>query len=339
MLRVGVIGLGMMGNTHLDVYAKRDDVQVVAISDANPRRLSGEERAAGNVEGQAQGAFDINSVKKYPEGKKLIRDKSIDIVDICLPTPLHAKYAKFALKAGKHVMLEKPAARTAKDALKLAAFARKSDKMMMVGMCMRFWPGWTWLKEAVCSQAYGRVYAAHFRRVANHPGGPFYTDGEQCGGAILDLHIHDTDFIQYVFGMPSQVRSVGYTKLTGQTDHVMTRYVYEGENAPPMVVAEGGWVMSPGFGFSMQYTVNFERATAIFDLAGKDVLTLVENGQRRGIPLDPGMGYEREIDYFLNCVKTGQKPTIVTLESAAKSVAIVEAEARSVRTGKPVKIK
>ncbi len=339
MLRVGVIGLGMMGNTHLDVYAKRTDVQVVAISDANPRRLSGEERAAGNIEGQAKASFDINAVKKYEEGKKLIRDKSIDIVDICLPTPLHARYLKYALKAGKHVMLEKPVARTAKEALRLVKLTQKTDRMVMVGMCMRFWPGWTWLKDAVQNQTYGKVYAAHFRRVANHPGGAFYSDGEQCGGAILDLHIHDTDFIQYLFGMPRAVQSVGYTKLTGHTDHVMTRYIYEGPNAPPMVVAEGGWVMSPGFGFSMRYTVNFEKATAIFDLDSKDVLTLVENGQRRGIPLEQAMGYEKEIDYFINCVKTGQKPSIVTVESAANSVKIVEAEIKSVRKNKTVKIK
>ena len=110
MTRVGVIGLGMMGNTHLDVYAKRDDVEVVAISDLLPDRLSGETVVGGNVEGQAQGGFDINrpGLKKYDEGKKLIKDKSIELVDICMPTHLHVEYARRALKAGKHVLVEKP---------------------------------------------------------------------------------------------------------------------------------------------------------------------------------------------------------------------------------------
>ncbi len=82
MVRVGIIGLGMMGNTHLDVYAKRDDVEVVAIADMDPRRLSGEEKAGGNIEGQASGGFDINAkgLKKYDDGKKLIRNKNVDLV-------------------------------------------------------------------------------------------------------------------------------------------------------------------------------------------------------------------------------------------------------------------
>lgn len=335
MIRVGVIGLGMMGNTHLDVYSKRSDVEVVAISDLNPDRLSGKERAAGNVEGQAQGAFDINKVKKYPEGKDLIKDKSIDLVDVCLTTPLHLEYAKYALKKGKHVLCEKPMARTARDAKKLAAIAAKSDKMFMIAQCMRFWPGWTWLKDAIDKQTYGKVFAAHFRRVAQHPGGPFYVDGSQCGGAALDLHIHDADFINYVFGVPKAVQSIGYTKITGETDHIITSYQYDNI---PLVSAEGCWVMSPGFGFKMQYTINFERATAQFDLAAADKLTLCANGTCSAVSIDSKMGYELEIDYFLSCIKTGQKPTTVTPESAADSVRIVEAEVKSLRTGRAVKL-
>ncbi|MCE9590330.1 MAG: Gfo/Idh/MocA family oxidoreductase [Planctomycetes bacterium] len=337
MIRVGVIGLGMMGNTHLDVYTKRKDVQVVAVSDKNPDRLSGKVRAGGNVKGQAKAGFDLAAFERFDEGMDLIAHPGIDVVDICLPTPLHMKYALAALKAGKHVLLEKPMARTAKDAAKLAKAAKTSKKNVMVAMCMRFWPGWTWLKEAVDNKTYGKVRAAHFRRVANHPGGPFYSDGDQSGGAILDLHIHDTDFIQHVFGVPSSVRSWGYSKETNKIDHVVTHYEYA--RGGPMIFAEGCWCMSPGFGFSMNYTVNFENATAIFDLAAADTLTLVHQGKRSAVKLDPRMGYELEIDYFLNCVKKGVKPTVVTLDGAANSVKIVEAEAKSIATGKPVKVK
>ena len=66
MLNVGVIGLGMMGVTHLDVYTAMPGAKVVAVADAIADRLSGRERAAGNVKGQAQGAFDLASVKGTP---------------------------------------------------------------------------------------------------------------------------------------------------------------------------------------------------------------------------------------------------------------------------------
>lgn len=335
-MKVGVIGLGMMGLTHLDVYQKRSDVQVVAISDKDADRLTGRTKAAGNVEGQAQGGFDYSSARQYDEGMKVIADKEIELVDICLPTPMHVEYAVAALKAGKHLLVEKPLGRYAKDAAKLVKASQKAKGMSMVAMCMRFWPGWTWLKQAVDQQTYGKVYAAHFRRVASHPGRGFYTDGSQCGGAILDLHIHDTDFIQYCFGIPQAVTSKGYMKDTSEIDHIVTHYQYENI---PLVVAEGGWSMAPGFGFKMQYTVNFERATAIFDIGAEKKLMLVENGQSREIPLESKMGYELEIDYFLNCIKTGVKPATVTLESGMNSVKIIEAEEKSVKTGKTVKVK
>ena len=156
-----------------------------------------------------------------------------------------------------------------------------------------------------------------------------------CGGAILDLHIHDTDFVQYLFGMPKSVFSTGYSKITSAIDHVVTRYEYENV---PLVIAEGGWAMAKGYGFTMQYMVNFDRATAVFDIANAQPLTLIENGKAAPVTLPGGMGYEHEINYFLDCITKGVKPSIVTPESAALSVRIVEAEVKSVKTGRPVKL-
>src|SRR5690242_8903515 len=89
MINVGVIGLGMMGLTHLDVYAGSKLAKVVAIADPDPARRTGKSKAAGNVEGQAQGRFDVTSVTGYADGMELIRDPNVHVVDICLPTPLH----------------------------------------------------------------------------------------------------------------------------------------------------------------------------------------------------------------------------------------------------------
>ena len=207
----------------------------------------------------------------------------------------------------------------------------------MIGMCMRFWPGWDWVKAAIDDQRFGRVRAAQFRRVTSHPGGPFYANGDACGGALLDLHVHDTDFVKYCFGMPEAVASVGYSHVTDKVDHVFTRYDYPDG---PVVTAEGGWAMSPGFGFEMQFAVNFERATAKFDSANASPLTLFEPGHDgRAVELVPGMGYEHEIGYFLDCIKRGQAPTRVTVADAAETMKIAEAEERSVaRAGRPVKV-
>ncbi len=334
MINVGVIGLGMMGNTHLDVYANLEGVKVVAVADRDPKRLAGEDRAGGNIEGQAQGGFDLQSVARYAEGDELIADPSVQVIDLCAPTPAHLALGEAALASGKHLLIEKPLARTAADAKRLADAADQAAGLAMPAMCMRFWPGWTWLKRVIDEQAYGRVLAATFRRVAQHPGGPFYENGDACGGAILDLHIHDTDFIQHCFGPPRRVFSRGYSKITNTVDHVVTQYEYDGV---PLVTAEGGWAMADGFGFSMRYTVNFERATAVFDLAAEHPLTLHEPGKEaQPIELEPGMGYAHEIAYFLDCVRKGEAPSVVTMRDAARAVRIIEAEAQSIASGEPV---
>ncbi|MEO0514194.1 MAG: Gfo/Idh/MocA family oxidoreductase [Planctomycetota bacterium] len=334
MTKIGVIGLGMMGGTHLDAYAKLDQAHVIAVADADEERRTGRATAAGNIEGQAQGGFDFSAVKQYADAAELIADPEVELVDICLPTPLHVRFAIQALEAGKHVLIEKPIARHAEDAARLVAAAEAAPGLAMCAMCMRFWPGWDWLKRVVDEQTYGKPLAAHFRRVTSHPGGPFYIDGEQCGGAILDLHIHDSDFVQHTFGMPEAVFSQGYSKHTGQTDHVVTQYLY-GQDGP-MVSAEGGWAMQDGFGFEMQYTVNFEKATAVFDLGAEHALNVIaSDGQKTPIELPAGMGYDHELAYFLDCIAKGVAPQVVTLEDAARSLRLVEAEARSIATGQP----
>ncbi|MGI6496081.1 MAG: Gfo/Idh/MocA family protein [Kiritimatiellia bacterium] len=339
MVKVGVIGIGTMGSTHLDEYAKHPLAKIVAVSDIDPERLSGRARVQGNIEGQAKGQFDLGTARQYDEGMKLIRDRDVQLVDICLPTPLHLKYARAALKAGKHVMVEKPLARTAREADRLARAAEEAaaaGQMAMPAMCMRFWPGWDWLKGAIDDGRYGRVVSAHFRRLSSHPGTGFYNSGDECGGAILDLHIHDTDFVQWCFGMPQTVTSHGYSKNTSAIDHVYTRYGFGDDG--PMVTAEGGWAMSNGYPFTMQFTVNCERASIAFDAAASPALKVYRDGRTEAVPLAEGLGYTHEIHYFLDCIERGTPPRTVTIADAARSVKIVEAEVASIRKGRTVRV-
>lgn len=347
MKNIGVIGLGMMGSTHLDVYAKLDNARVVAVADSDEARRTGRAAAGGNIEGQAKGGFDFASVRQYADAEQLIDDPEVEVVDICLPTPLHTRFAIRALEAGKHVLIEKPLARNSAQVAELIAAAEKAPGRSMCAMCMRFWPGWDWLADAVRDQTFGRVLSAHFRRMTSHPDGRFYADGDACGGAILDLHIHDSDFVRHCFGMPEAVFSRGYSRHTDQTDHVVTQYIYPDQSSGsgeasargPVVSAEGSWALTQGFGFEMQYTVNFEKATAAFDLGGDPVLTLTEPGKKpRGVELQAGMGYEHELAYFIRCLEEDRAPQVVTLADAGESVRLIEAEVKSVQTGTIVTI-
>lgn len=335
MLKVGIVGLGMMGRTHYEAYQKIEGVEVAAIADINPARAGGDlTGTAGNVLAGGVQQLPMDKIKGMLDYHQLLAMKEIDIIDICTRTPQHAEMTVAALEAGKHVLCEKPLGRNPADAQRIVDAAAKAKGFFMPAMCMRFWPEWAWAKEAVASGRYGKVLSAHFRRVASFPGG-WYKDGDACGGAVLDLHIHDSDFVFYLFGMPRGVFSRGHNRPTSQIDHVVTQYLYDDVSS---VVAEGSWTLADGYGFTMRYTINFENATADFDLARPDTLLLFHEGKSQPIRTNGQTGYEEELGYFVNCVRQGKKPAVVSAADALPGLKIVEAEIKSIRDGQVIRL-
>jgi predicted dehydrogenase len=162
-----------------------------------------------------------------------------------------------------------------------------------------------------------------------------YFKGEDSGGGLLDLHIHDTDFVQFCFGRPRSVFSTGFSRFSGAIDHVVTQYqVASGAS----VYAEGSWIMTEGFGFNMAYTVVFENATADYDFArGAEPLRLFEKGQApRAVQCEGGDGYVGELRHMIQAIQSGQPPSIVTVQDGLSAVEICEAEEQSVKTGQVV---
>jgi predicted dehydrogenase len=212
--------------------------------------------------------------------------------------------------------------------------AANAKGFFMPAMVMRFWPEWAWLKQTIDAKTYGKALAARFRRVSAPPGWSksSYFKGDESGGALLDLHIHDTDFVQFCFGHPRSVFSTGTTRFSGAVDHVVTSYQVA-DGIP--VTAEGSWLMSESFGFKMEYTVNFERATVDFDLArGAEALRVCEEGQpARTIQCEAVDGYLVELRYMIECIQKGTAPSVVTAADGLSAVEICEAEERSVKTG------
>ena len=258
------------------------------------------------------------------------RDDRIDLVTVATPNATHFEITKAFLENGFHVLCEKPLARNTSALLKLKEVAAESPGFFMPAMCLRFWPEWRWLKLKIESGEYGKVFDARFRRVAEPPpwGRQNYFHGQASGGGLFDLHIHDTDFVQYCIGLPKAVFSQGYSKHSGAIDHVITLY----ETASEAVIsAEGSWAMTEGFGFNMAYTVNFEKATVDFDIArSEDPLRVYRPGlDAESITCEGGDGYIGEMDYFLRCIESNTPPSIVTLDDGLGSVRICEAEEKS----------
>ncbi len=336
-VNVAVVGLGFMGLTHINAYRKLSGVNIVAVCDAVRQPVNG---VLGGVTGNVAGsdAVDLGpDVRAYTRIEDLLTDGEVDLVDLCVPTPLHVPQTLAALAAGKHVICEKPLARTSTEARAIVDAAAAASTFFMPAMCMRFWPGWAWLKDLVAQETYGRALTARFRRVSAPPGWSrdTYFKGGDSGGALFDLHVHDTDFVQFVFGRPTKVYSTGVSRFSGATDHVVTQYTVPNGAA---VYSEGSWLLASGFG--MSYTVMFENATIDYDSArGADALLVLEpDKEPRVVPLEGPDGYVLELDHMLTAIRTGQPTTVVTAADGLSAVEICEAEERSVRTGEVVSL-
>jgi len=328
-VNVGVIGLGFMGATHLRAYAAaaRDGFpcRVVAVSDKSADRRAGAGAAGGNIgDAKQELLFDPASVRAYERASDLLADPGVSLVSVCTPTDTHVELALAAINAGKHVLLEKPVALRSADAQRLADAARAARTLCMPAMCMRFWPGWTLLRDAVRDGRWGGLRALTLHRLGSGPtwSQSFYQDVTRSGGALVDLHIHDTDFVVHLLGTPAAVRS------SGGPMHITTLYDFPA--LPGVAVcAEGSWSMNPAFGFRMQYRAAFERATVEFDLAKSPAVTVFADGAATQPDLPAGTGYDGQVRHLISAITAGARNLDATLDEAVTVARVLEAEARS----------
>ena len=337
-LGIGIIGFGFMGRTHAAAYrdAKKAgyDCQVLGICDRRPPEESLEESPGrrGNLEKKdEEPLFDAGAVRFHTDPKELFADPKIELVSICTPTDSHVNLALEALEAGKHVLLEKPIALDSDSAQRLAEVASSTETLCMPAMCMRFWPGWTWLKETIETEEFGAVRSASFRRIGPPPNWSpeVYSNVERTGGALFDLHIHDADFVRFCFGAPVSVSA------SGSLDHLTCLYHFD--PGPTHVVCEGGWDATPGFPFHMGFTVIFEQATAVFSLGSETPLTLAIDGETREIALEDQSGYDGEIRHLLDAVRN-QSPLRATCSEALELTRMLEAERKSLEIRQSVSL-
>ncbi|CAM3315231.1 Gfo/Idh/MocA family oxidoreductase [Paenibacillus taichungensis] len=326
MLKVGLIGFGFMGRMHFDNYVRLasegEPVELVAICDLRIEELKNG-KAAGNMATE-QEVYDLTPYRLYDNIDAMLEQEELDIIDITLPTPLHAELTCSLLEKGLHVLCEKPVARHSAEGWKMAQTAKETGKTLMIGQCLRFWPAYAYLKSVVEDRRYGAVNAGYFFRGSGLPQ-EWFLDGEKSGGCILDMHIHDADIIHWVFGKPDQVSTLARNVIPGSGyDTVSTNYVYPDGK---VLNAQADWTLGGDYGFSMTYRVNLEQGNLVF-----------ENGELKVNPndasgfvaeLSPDSGYYHQLKYFIQSVQAGTPVSVCTPESATGTLELIEAEMRS----------
>ena len=338
MKKVAIAGFGFMGRMHYGEWSKLKDAEVVAVCDANVAQFT------AKTVGNKKGAFSAKlpkRVRAYTDFNEMLAAGGFDIVDITLPTPCHATLTIQALKAGYHVMCEKPMALSVKDCDAMLAAAGRAKGTLFVAQCARFSPQYAWLKEAVEDGRYGKVVAGDFTRFCPAPGwGPggksWFLDEAKSGGAAVDMHVHDADMVQYLFGKPPAVSTRTHIRADGLTDHLTTTYLYPDK----VVTSDTSWAAAKSLVFDSAYRVFFEKATVYCGERYKGAMVVYPDSGKPFTPkLGKGTSYGNEIRYFLDLILGRRvKKEIVTAKDARNSIALVLAEKKSAATGKPVRV-
>tara|TARA_R100000027_G_scaffold66167_3_gene61645 strand:- start:11552 stop:12574 length:1023 start_codon:yes stop_codon:yes gene_type:complete len=331
MVRIIIQGLGFMGRIHAQCYASIPRAEVVGLVDLDVDR-------AAKV-WQELGGDPIPVADSVEQVLKVV---DADVVDICLPTDAHPQAAEIAFSAGLHVFCEKPIALDLAAAGRITDAAAAANRELMIGHCIRFWPEYLKLKSMIDSGEAGKLLALDLFRRSPRPGytvGDWASDPLRCQGAALDLHIHDTDFVHFLFGSPKGVFSQGIYTPTG-LDHIQTQYLFN----DLVVRAEGGWSYPDKRPFQMGYCALFENGSLDCDISGSLKVRKIVGDHSQELSgeedtcasLSGLAGYKCQLDYFINCIAEGVPVEINTGSDATESLRTIRAEFESVETGTPV---
>ena len=340
MIKVGLVGYGFMGHMHAQCY-EAAGAAIAAVADIEPDRR--------------REAAEKLKCRAFASLAELVDTMDVDLVDICTPTYLHEELVVTAARARRNIMCEKPMSLTVASCDRMIRAAEKAGVAFMIGQVIRFWPEYQVIKEILDSGTYGRVEWVSARRLSPPPTWAWQgwlLDPARSGGAVLDLHIHDLDYIQWLLGLPKKVLAAAAAGPLGGQDSVMT--LAWGHESGAKSAAEGSLNLAPGFPFNMALLVACEKATVRFDSAASPSLVVYPfKGEPFAPPLpQPNIGvstetqgnigslggYYNEIKYFLDCLETGRKPGVVTPEGARESVRFSLAVSESARTGKIVEL-
>ena len=329
-IRVGVIGLGFMGRTHLASFSRIPGCRLAAVVDRDPGRLTGEAASTGNIDTTAgEFIFDPSEVAVFETVESMLEGCEFDLGVITTSTPTHVEIAMKLVEAGRHVLVEKPVSLDLDSMSTLDRVARERGVIAMPAHCMRFWPAWAWMHQRMRERAFGEVRRASFRRTGAAPdwNPGFYQDTGRSGGAIVDLHIHDTDFVLHSFGPPVAVSSVG------SRSNVRTTYHYENG---PHVEAVGAWLESPDAPFTMEAEIECDTGTISFVLGRvPEIEVRSRSGAIIGHPeaSEGGSGYDAQARAIIDTIVRGAADPPVTLSDAMRAGRILELEIDSVESG------
>ena len=319
-VRIAMIGFGGIARTHYagytDLATRNVPFELVAICDIDKSQF--EKQITINT--SAEPVKIAESIHTYTDLDEMIANEEFDMADICLPTYLHCEYTKKMLRAGKHVLCEKPMALNSAQCEEMLAVAEETGKKLMIGQCLRFSDAYRYVKKCIDEKTFGELEHLNMYRLSAHPEWGFenwFQNDEKSGGCILDMHIHDIDMARYLLGEPE---SVSVTAFNGQTRWQMenTRLFYPNVT----VVADGSWNEGKKSPFSAGLRARFEKAQVV--MQGYAVKVYPNEGDPFVPDIPVCRPFTEEFAFFIDLLLNNKENLENPAESAYKTVKLVE---------------
>ena len=303
-IRIGILGTGF-GQTHARIFSAFSDVEVVGIAGKNEQKTMDVARALG--------------IQGYSEAEALINNADVDAIDVCLPTELHASYVIAALKQVKDVFCETPVAYNLADGIRMGKTARNTGKKLLAGLFGRFVSGYRYVHDFVAEARLGKLRAVYAdRRTAPVWGGAWDEN------FILNLMLHDIDYVCWLLGRPKAVLSQGLGNAAGGWDQVSISLEY----SDARVVIEGCGIMPLSFPFSTSLRVLGEQGAIDLNWQWAGTAPLSETryfpqeGTAQVLCVQDYDPYEAECRYFVDCLQGKVDPALLSMETACDSLNI-----------------
>ena len=319
-LRVGLLGAGLVAGVHAHAYRGSPGVRLVAVADPAPGKAL--ELAARH---DAQVVPDLDAMLGL----------GVDVVDICTPPHRHAELALAALAAGRHVICEKPLARTLEEARRVVAAAERSQGLLMVGHVSRFEPDHRTARELVTAGEIGTVRQLTHSTTSTMPGwseGGWAADPARSGGPLLDQAVHSFDYARWVIGSPAvRVHCMAAGGAAGPATYTLTTVRYANG---AIAHVECGWAHPAARGFKLLAEIvgTKGRLSWSYDQQMAGVLYPVEGDVEWWGALGD-RGFTDELRTFFEAVRAGE-PSPVPASEALEAVRTALAATESARTGR-----
>lgn len=330
-MRAAILGVGFMGWIHYLAYQRSTSAELVGFCSRDEAKRAGDWTSIRGNFGPPGEQIDVSELHVTDTLAGLLKDDSIDLIDVCLPPHLHADVVRQCLAAGKKVLCEKPLALDADTAKSMRDLAEPNQ--LMVAHILPFMPEFRLLVEAAEDERWGKAIAGRFKRTIGPPDwiDDFYQP-DRVGGPLIDLHVHDAHLIRLLFGMPSGVNTVARRK-EGTPKQYESVFTFDD---PELVVSAGGGVIdSPARPFTHGYEVSFERATVQFEVAvyqdgdpASIPVTVLHNDGRRETPElgdgDPVAAFTSEMNAVADVVDRGVANPILDASIATDAISICQ---------------